>query len=1041
METLFRFNVVREAHKSEDEADPIDLTSNSQFQTSAGAIPDGTTRKAQLKTLATTYVASQNFISSVSADSDLKLLDEIAASVDSLIDKNDFRRTSLNTLFGLVPGNPVGFINNITVQNKLSEVADSILAIKLLPDEHRRPIHRLASVIRAFNLIKMFVNDNSFPVDDKQLIRYQRRALKLPDAVLPKRKHQPSGSQPGTQTNTGTQLQELAKKHTLISNAIDELQAIPPAGYITSVQAGLPSILPPAAFRPFKLFESEQAVRLAGLKATVFSAGANLAASQPQPVSHIVAPPAVAVSIASLGSEQILSKKPGVEISSGGRIALMGRAAFQPIMAGTAGLRLTANSRNSVSQETQQVLSDLKLNLSDPIAQTIQALKAERRRLHEMSQSIVQPLTQKTWRKVGRMSLSIRASRFPEVLTMTPTKVFEIFPTLPTVTPVSSIPTTHADILPAGVMDLLVVRQQLKGYESSEISHIVNVLKSETTERIHRTRVETEITTTTETETTTTKEKDLETTDRFEMQRESERTMDEQTSAKGSLMVKGKYGPSIEFQASGEVSWQRKTQQTDRFASETAREVTQKASEKVTERVLRREMMRINRQVEETNRHAFDNSVANSNNISGVYQWVTKVYEAQIYNYGPRTVYDIMIPEPAAFLLEAFQQKRTSALEIQKPTPFEITPDQLTEDNYQGYLIMYQATDIRPAPEEFMTETYDFNTGGEDEDQEFTNSTRIKIPEGYCAIRASVGAVVAVWDDWSVDVVIGQKSHRFADGNWVWFGDLDKETGSIPFAMVTDKVGDVAIAIEVICQATERARDLWRADTHSKLINAYRARMSEFEAKLGELESQAPPEIMSGPSQQNLAITRDEIKRACISVLTEQNFDAFNAVQPGTNQLPEINFPENLLEGSYVRFFEQSFEWENISWVTYPYFWGRKSGWLDKVVIEDDDPQFQAFLKAGYMRVQIPVRPGFVDALDHFRLYGEPWLGGSLPSISDSLYLPITEELTERLSRPGSEAPVGEPWEVRVPTSLVKLRPDDKLPAWQKQLDGTWKEA
>ncbi len=58
-----------------------------------------------------------------------------------------------------------------------------------------------------------------------------------------------------------------------------------------------------------------------------------------------------------------------------------------------------------------------------------------------------------------------------------------------------------------------------------------------------------------------------------------------------------------------------------------------------------------------------------------------------------------------------------------------------------------------------------------------------------------------------------------------------------------------------------------------------------------------------------------------------------------------------------------------------------------------------------------------------------------------TLYLPIAEELAEKLGRPGNELPVGDPWEVRVPTSLVKLRDDDQLPRWQKQADGTWAEA
>ncbi len=186
-----------------------------------------------------------------------------------------------------------------------------------------------------------------------------------------------------------------------------------------------------------------------------------------------------------------------------------------------------------------------------------------------------------------------------------------------------------------------------------------------------------------------------------------------------------------------------------------------------------------------------------------------------------------------------------------------------------------------------------------------------------------------------------------------------------------------------LCQGTERALDLWRAETHAKLINAYRARLSEYEAKLAELEGEAPAEIESGPTARNRALMIDEVKRACISLLSEQHFEMFDAINTGATGLPQIDFAEAAVEGAYVRFFEHAFEWENLSWASYPYFWGRKSTWLDKVVIEDDDDDFQALLKAGYIRVQIPIRPGFVDAVDHFRLFGEPWLGGSLPTISD----------------------------------------------------------
>lgn len=1038
METLFRFNLVREANRSADEIDPIDLSANTQFQRDAAEIPNGPNRRNQLKTLARNFIDSSRFVANISGSPNLLVLENFSGAIDDLLEKGQTKRTDVaGAVSGAIGDNPGTFINSGGLRNRMNGVKDSILAIKLSPPDHDRPLRRLAAIVRAYEMIGRFIDNPKFPETAAALAANQARSLRIPGAVLPTKPPPPKRPRPDS---IAEDLKRIAEIHDKLEGAIRELKSIRPDGFSLTPQKESPARMPSERFRPEALFKEELAIRQAGLKATILSAGSDiLRPPSGQGEIKIGSLGSVTAALSSLRSDQLGTETPGFTLGKSAHISLMGRTDFTPVKSGLVGLRLSKSTQEKLSRSTQSVLKENGLSPSAPVARSIQVLTAARRKLYEQAQALVQPLGQKSFRKIGKTTIAVTASPVPLIFALSPAAIIDFLPGF-IFDPAAGVPTTHADIRPSGIMDLLIVRQHLKRYEGEEISHIANMLKGEKKDRVHRTRLETETITFTETEETTASEHALETTDRFEMRRESEVTLQEETEVKGGLMVKGKYGPTVEFKAEGEASWKRKSQESEKAANEVAREVTQKASEKVTERVLRRESLRINRQVEDVNQHSFDNT-AGTQHISGVYQWVTKVYEAQVFNYGPRVVYDIMIPEPGAFLLEAFRRRRTAAIELAKPPEFEITPDQLTEDNYQTYIVLYGATDVKPPPEPFVTESYDFNTGGEDKDQEFTNSTRIKIPDGYQAIRGTMGSVVAVWDDWSVDVVLGQRTHRFAGGaSWMWSTDLDEETGSVPMAMVTDRVGDVAIAVEVICEATDRAYDLWRAETHAKLINAYQARLADYEAKMAELESEAPEEIESGPSTRNKALMIDEIKRACISVLTEQHFDKFDAIDQDAAGLPQINFTEAGVEGSYVRFFEQAFEWENLSWVAYSYFWGRKSTWLDRIVIEDDDRDYEAFLKAGYIRVQIPIRPGFVDAVDHFRIFGDPWEGGSLPSISDDTYLPIAEEIAEKLGRPGDEVPVGEPWDVRVPTTLVKLRPDDSLPVWEKQSDGTWVE-
>jgi hypothetical protein len=133
-----------------------------------------------------------------------------------------------------------------------------------------------------------------------------------------------------------------------------------------------------------------------------------------------------------------------------------------------------------------------------------------------------------------------------------------------------------------------------------------------------------------------------------------------------------------------------------------------------------------------------------------------------------------------------------------------------------------------------------------------------------------------------------------------------------------------------------------------------------------------------------------------------------------------------------VRFFEQAFEWEHLVHFFYPYFWGWKPGWSHRMLLDDVDPLFADFLRAGAARVVFPVRPGFEAAVLHYLETGEICAGGPAPDVTDPLYVPIIKEIQEATGAPGNEVPQGEPWLVHLPTTLAKLRPNDDLPSWTK---------
>jgi hypothetical protein len=135
-----------------------------------------------------------------------------------------------------------------------------------------------------------------------------------------------------------------------------------------------------------------------------------------------------------------------------------------------------------------------------------------------------------------------------------------------------------------------------------------------------------------------------------------------------------------------------------------------------------------------------------------------------------------------------------------------------------------------------------------------------------------------------------------------------------------------------------------------------------------------------------------------------------------------------------VAFFERAFEWQNLMYTYYPYFWGRTGRWADLVLIQDADPQFEAFLKAGAARVVIPVRPGFEAALAHYQETGDIWMGEDIPDMFSDYYVTIIEEIKARNDAPGQEVCLKE-WDVKLPTTLVLLKDDAVLPEWTPTVD------
>ncbi|HRC40773.1 MAG TPA: hypothetical protein PLK69_04605 [Tetrasphaera sp.] len=618
----------------------------------------------------------------------------------------------------------------------------------------------------------------------------------------------------------------------------------------------------------------------------------------------------------------------------------------------------------------------------------------------------------------------------------------------------------------AGVADLLVVKQHLKRYDRSDIAHVENVLAAEKRSRTHRSLERVEETFTFERETTRERETELETAERFEMQKETTKTIEEDRRFGFGLTVSGRYGPSVEFASNLGIDSSTSTQESATSATTYAKDVMSRSLERVVERVREEQVLRILREQEESNLHEFDNP--GPEHVIGVYQFLEKVYESQVFNYGLRQIIDIMIPEPASHLWW-LEESPSQGLNLPTPPPrlssYAATAVQVTPDNYLAIAALYGVEGLTTPPPYFQIAAAAVQQGGSDGDEEgqprVVLEKELAVPEGYhpwyaqlmpialtdnaLTLAVSVAGVSYVWQPTAGELVSVGSDHTIGVGT-LGLGLAAQEThvsgSQLAVQIVAFETATFGATIQVFFLRSADAYTRWQIKTYDALSNAYDEAVKRYELQVSELKAAAANAARQGtrfgnaPSQ-NAVVVREELKRQCISVLTRQRFDAPNGMVEADP--PYFDFPVAAERGSFARFFEQAIEWDQLQYVCYPYYWARTSTWEQRLLREDVDPAFLEFFTCGAARVVLPVRPGFEVALSHYLEEDEIWDGeGEPPDVTSDTYLPIVTEIMERTGADQGEIAVGEPWETRVPTPLVIVRRAAGLPRWVRSGADGW---
>jgi hypothetical protein len=526
--------------------------------------------------------------------------------------------------------------------------------------------------------------------------------------------------------------------------------------------------------------------------------------------------------------------------------------------------------------------------------------------------------------------------------------------------------------------DLIVAKERLVNYEAREIAHIENVLPNELKSREHIRSTITEDTFETETVEREESERELETTSRHELQIESEKTVNTQFSTEAGVNVSGRYGLT-KVESSLDVNFSRSEQESNRTTTNLAKDIVSKAVESTFKSVRGLRRQRIVNELRETNTHGITNTAEATGSpptsISGIYRWVEKIHEIQLRHYGTRLMIEFHIPEPGLSIVNGSSE---AGAEIPKPNKPKINASGITESNYLALAKKYNATNIEPPPQKFVTATHVWSSqpdeNADDDTAEEALSGLINIPDKHRPVYGwyMISALPYNIETFNVRIQIDNQQFSHTDQEPIkhlfiinrFQKEHRWETG-VGFSLTAHGHYDktLALNIVIVCRRLDNAYIEWQIKTFAAIWAGYEALLREYEKAFesARIEQGILGIPQGAPAMVNRRTEREELQKWAVTIMRREPL-AFNAVvkrKADGVEHDEVDPGKADQQAATVRFYEEAFEWVHMSYFFYPYFWGRRDSWNIRQSIRHNDYRFETFLRAGSARIIVPVTPRY----------------------------------------------------------------------------------
>jgi hypothetical protein len=451
-------------------------------------------------------------------------------------------------------------------------------------------------------------------------------------------------------------------------------------------------------------------------------------------------------------------------------------------------------------------------------------------------------------------------------------------------------------------------------------------------------------------------------------------------------------------------------------STQKSRDVTEKASARTRKEHKVSMKLEEKKGVEENSFRTIANPSSTAIRVD--YYKMMRKWRTDLYRYGLRQTYDIAIPVPGVRLWAQYQKLAELDRQIRAPLQFGLTPQMINGGNYHTEANLVRAAVPDEPPFQIVQDLAlhtDF-LAESDADQTRFGEIHFDVPAGYYLAEASLTAHLALW-----------KGHAQAfnllnvsDGTFPIppsqiitsaLPELISRTGHLIVTYAYRNVSQASIMLHNTYRRSTETWEAWQLQVWQSLRAAAEARHQEEVARMRDdrdrlwtllngkdtltlrrLEREELLRLVMqwllGPGHP--AVATGSVEKTILTLLAnERSFQtaATPPLQPTFTSISDYDWSNALAFGEMVRFVHQAVEWENLLYFLYPYFWGSETAGRDKMLFSHADPEHEKFLRAGYARIVLTVRPGFEVQ------FTELLEQGSLSGTSSSPYLAVAQDI------------------------------------------------